>query len=108
MKLEGSCHCGSVTFTVDSKTPCPFMHCYCSMCRKTNGGTGATINIGAQAETLDVKGIENVSIYRVRLCSLGFLQPAVPHFSTVVWYRTVYPGTQDASSIHMQSFPTQE
>ena len=66
MKLEGSCHCGAVSFTVDSKTPYPYMHCYCGMCRKTNGGTGATINLCASADTLDVQGIENVSIYRVR------------------------------------------
>jgi len=66
MKLEGSCHCGAVTFTVDSKTPYPYMHCYCGMCRKTNGGTGATINLSASADTLDVRGIENVSIYRAK------------------------------------------
>ena len=45
MKLKGSCHCGAVKFEVDSKTPHPFMHCYCTICRKTQGGGGYTINI---------------------------------------------------------------
>ena len=38
--LEGSCHCGAVHFTVRSHTPQPYMHCYCSICRKTAGGGG--------------------------------------------------------------------
>ena len=40
MKLEGSCHCGAVKFTVVSHTPVPFQYCYCSICRKANGGGG--------------------------------------------------------------------
>jgi len=28
MKLEGSCHCGAVKFTVQSHTPYPYMRCY--------------------------------------------------------------------------------
>ena len=35
MKLEGSCHCGAVRFSVESHEPVPFMRCYCSICRKT-------------------------------------------------------------------------
>jgi len=27
MRLEGSCQCGKVGFTVDSETPYPFMYC---------------------------------------------------------------------------------
>lgn len=45
MKLKGSCHCGAVKFEMESKTPQPFMHCYCTICRKTQGGGGCTINI---------------------------------------------------------------
>ncbi|WP_456298298.1 GFA family protein [Amphritea pacifica] len=37
MQLEGSCHCGSVRFTVNSSQPYPFNQCYCSICRKTAG-----------------------------------------------------------------------
>ncbi len=49
MLLEGSCHCGAVKFSVESYTPYPYMRCYCSICRKTAGGGGYTINIMGQA-----------------------------------------------------------
>ena len=57
MKLKGSCHCGAVTFTLDSHTPQPFMRCYCSICRKTAGGGGYAINIMGDGlrDTLDPK-----------------------------------------------------
>ena len=35
MLLEGSCHCGAVRFSLQSRTPRPYMVCYCSICRKT-------------------------------------------------------------------------
>lgn len=56
MRLNGSCHCRAVRFSVDSETPYPYMHCYCSICRKTAGGGGYAINIMAKADTLKVKG----------------------------------------------------
>ncbi|MGH8613911.1 MAG: GFA family protein, partial [Gammaproteobacteria bacterium] len=31
MKLEGSCHCRSVRFKLESAHPYPFMRCYCSI-----------------------------------------------------------------------------
>ncbi len=64
MKLEGSCSCGAVRFTVVSHTPVPFNYCYCSICRKTGGGGGYAINIMGQADSLKVDGEENVSVYR--------------------------------------------
>ena len=66
MKLEGSCHCGAVRFTVESQAPYPYMRCYCSICRKTAGGGGYAINLGAQMASLKVEGEENLSVYRVR------------------------------------------
>ncbi len=66
MKLEGSCHCGAVRFTVQSHTPYPYMRCYCSVCRKTAGGGGYAINLGADSASLKVEGEENLSVYRVR------------------------------------------
>ena len=62
MLLKGSCHCGAVRFSVQSETPYPYMHCYCSICRKTAGGGGYAINIMGSAETLKVKG--RTKIYR--------------------------------------------
>ncbi len=56
VRLEGSCRCGAVAFTVDSHTPHPFMRCYCGICRKIGGGGGYAINIMGVARTLDVSG----------------------------------------------------
>ncbi len=52
--LEGSCRCGAVRFRCDSHTPQPYQRCYCSICRKTAGGGGYAINLGADARTLKV------------------------------------------------------
>ncbi len=93
MKLQGSCHCGAVRFAVESRTPHPYMRCYCSICRKTAGGGGYAINIMGEAETLVVEGEENLSIYRVRLSRTAeagevaageqALSPARRHFCRV-------------------------
>ena len=69
MLLRGSCHCGAVAFTLKSTTPYPYMRCYCSICRKTDGGGGYAINIMGEAATLKVKGKAAISIYRARLGS---------------------------------------
>lgn len=67
MLLEGSCHCGSVHFTVDSAHPYPFNLCYCSICRKTAGGGGYAINLGGDYETLHVDGKKHISIYQAHI-----------------------------------------
>ena len=46
MRLAGSCHCGRVRFRLESHTPYPYMRCYCSICRKTQGG-GVSLEAGA-------------------------------------------------------------
>ncbi|MBW3567718.1 MAG: GFA family protein [Proteobacteria bacterium] len=79
MKLQGSCHCGSVAFSVDSIAPYPYMRCFCSICRKTAGAGGFAINLHAQSETLDVEGEENISVYHAVLEN-GERSPAVRHF----------------------------
>lgn len=84
MKLEGSCHCGKVKFSVESHTPYPFMRCYCSICRKTAGGGGYAINIMGQTDTFKVKGKKYVRVYRVRFKSgkhkRGVLSTGQRHF----------------------------
>ena len=40
MRLEGSCRCSAISFSVDSHTPYPYQRCYCSICRKSAGGGG--------------------------------------------------------------------
>lgn len=67
MHLEGSCHCGSIRFTVESAQPVPFMRCYCSICRKTAGAGGYAINLGADFDTLQVTGRRHVRVYQARL-----------------------------------------
>ncbi|KAH7925151.1 hypothetical protein BV22DRAFT_1105099 [Leucogyrophana mollusca] len=66
IKLEGSCHCGAVRFTVQSSTPVPYQLCVCSICRKV-GGVGGSINLGAHSDTLEVKGREHIGISKAVL-----------------------------------------
>ena len=66
MRLEGSCHCGLVRFSLNSAQPQAYQRCYCSICRKTQGGGGYAVNLGGDAGTLDVDGREHVSIYHAR------------------------------------------
>ncbi len=69
MLLEGSCHCGAVKFSLNSPHPYPFNYCYCSICRKTQGGGGYVINLSGQSNTLQVRGEENISIYHAKIQS---------------------------------------
>ncbi|KAJ2897307.1 hypothetical protein GGI21_000084 [Coemansia aciculifera] len=65
LHLKGSCHCGAVAFEVDTIAPVPFMRCYCSICRKTSGGGGYTVNILGQSSTLRItQGADVVKSYR--------------------------------------------
>ncbi|TZF91527.1 GFA family protein [Cognatilysobacter lacus] len=67
MRLEGSCHCGRVRFHCEAYAPVPYQLCYCSICRKTAGGSGSAINLGARADTLVVEGREHLGVYRARI-----------------------------------------
>lgn len=66
MKLEGSCHCGAVRYSVETHHPQPSTRCYCSICRKAGGGGGYGINLGAESKTLAVDGQDNVRVYRAK------------------------------------------
>ena len=67
MRLEGSCHCGSVRFCVEAPSPVPFMRCYCTVCRKTAGAGGYAINLGAVVDGMTVQGRRHLRIYRARI-----------------------------------------
>jgi hypothetical protein len=67
MQLQGSCHCGGVRFEVTAPHPYPFLLCYCSICRKTAGGGGYGINLGADYTSLKLQGSEFITIYRPRM-----------------------------------------
>jgi len=64
MRLEGSCQCGAVRFTLESRHPYPFNRCYCSICRKTAGAGGYAINLGGEAPTLRVEGEDHIRVYQ--------------------------------------------
>ncbi len=67
MLLEGSCHCKAVKFSVESLHPYPYMHCYCSICKKTAGGGGYAINLNGDYSTLKIEGKENITVYNAYL-----------------------------------------
>ncbi|KAJ5630751.1 uncharacterized protein N7484_010851 [Penicillium longicatenatum] len=64
MKLDGSCQCGGIEFTLQSQTPVPYQVCACSICRKVGGYLGA-VNLGGIADSLKVlKGQDLIKKYR--------------------------------------------
>ena len=66
--LEGSCRCGAVQFSCKSHTPVPYQRCYCSICRKTAGGGGYAINLGADARTLKVEDPDKaIRVFRAEI-----------------------------------------
>ncbi len=67
MLLKGSCHCRAVRFEADTHTPVPYQLCYCSICRKQQGGGGFAINLAADAATLKIEGEERLGLYRAQI-----------------------------------------
>ncbi|MEH6545533.1 MAG: GFA family protein [Sneathiella sp.] len=67
MLLKGSCHCQAITFSLESDQPCPFNQCFCSICRKTQGGGGYAINLGGYSSSLEVVGAEHITIYQAAI-----------------------------------------
>lgn len=64
-ELKGSCRCGAIRFSVQSHTPVQL--CYCSICRKQQGGDGYAINLGADAQSLEVEGEDHLGLFRARI-----------------------------------------
>ena len=71
MRLEGSCHCGAVHFSLQSVVPYPYQRCYCAICRKTQGGGGYAINLGGDAASLKVRGRKDIAVYHARMKEPG-------------------------------------
>jgi hypothetical protein len=78
MLLRGSCHCGAIHFEVESAHPYPYNLCYCSICRKTAGGGGFAINLGADHASLKVEGEQKTAVYHPLID--GNSSPAERHF----------------------------
>lgn len=87
MELRGSCHCGAVSYEVESSTPYPYQACYCSICRKTAGGGGYAINLGADARTMEVSGEANVTAFNAKVKNPedeeAHESPASRHFCSI-------------------------
>jgi hypothetical protein len=71
MLLKGSCHCGGVRFQLRSRHPYPYQLCYCSICRKSQGGGGYAINLSGDSATLKVTGQKYLKVYRARVTNPG-------------------------------------
>jgi hypothetical protein len=88
MKLEGSCHCGAVRFSLEAPAPVPYMRCYCSICRKTAGTGGFAINLGGDHASLKVTGKRYLGVYQATLDN-GRQSSARRHFckrcGTALW-----------------------
>jgi hypothetical protein len=67
LRIEASCHCRAVRFSVEAYAPAPYLRCYCSICRKTAGGGGYAINLGARAKTLTVTGSKHIRMFRATI-----------------------------------------
>lgn len=66
--LEGSCRCGAVRFRCQSHTPVPYQRCYCSICRKTAGGGGYAINLGADSDGLEIEDPQHaIGVFRAEI-----------------------------------------
>ena len=79
MRLEGSCRCGAVKFSLGSHTPYPYQRCYCSICRKSAGGGGYAINIMGDAETLKVPGRRAIRKWHAMIDGGAAFLPALRH-----------------------------
>ena len=71
MKIAGSCHCQAVKYSVESDGPYPYQKCYCTICRKTSGGEGYSINLSADADTLQVEGKQHLQTYQAMVTRDG-------------------------------------
>ncbi len=63
-RLDGSCQCGGVEFTLQSQTPVPYQLCACSICRKV-GGYGGSVNLGGIADSLKVRKGQDLIKYEL-------------------------------------------
>lgn len=70
MRLEGSCQCAKVRFSVESETPYPYQFCYCSICRKVTGGAYGC-NIMGRRDSLELIGRRYTRRYHARLHKPG-------------------------------------
>ncbi|TAQ87934.1 hypothetical protein B7494_g3747 [Chlorociboria aeruginascens] len=88
MKLEGSCQCGGVMFTLESHTPVPYQLCACSICRKCGGYSGS-VNLGGIAKSLKILKGEDLIKYE------AFFAPSLPGFELIIEFTRKYVAIKD-------------
>ncbi|MEQ8408781.1 MAG: aldehyde-activating protein [Gammaproteobacteria bacterium] len=73
MSLQGSCHCGAVTITLDFQ-PVSITECNCSVCRRYGArwvhGTRRNVRVDAQPDALQFYcwGDKSIEFYHCRHC----------------------------------------
>ena len=69
--LKGSCQCQAVKFSLRSAHIFPYQRCYCSICRKVQGGGGYAINLAGDYRTLKISGEKYLKRYHARMKDRG-------------------------------------
>lgn len=93
VNIEDSCHCGKITFELDTQFRCPLFWCYCETCRKCNGSP-VSMYIGCQREAFVFKrGEETVKTYEVRTNKRKFCGScgSTILFTDSRWLEKVFP-----------------
>jgi len=70
--LEGSCHCGTVRFTLETDLIYPLSLCYCGRCRRINGSPVSAYVTGRMADLRIVSGQESLKVYRIETNERSF------------------------------------
>ena len=72
MLLKGSCHCKKVRFELHTDLYYPYMLCYCTICRKTNGSAFGCNIKGARKDLKVLKGKAFIKTYCGKSCDRQF------------------------------------
>lgn len=67
MRLEASCHCGRARSRCDAQPPVPGLRCRCPIRRRTAGGGGDAIDLGADARTFEIEGESHLGTCPARI-----------------------------------------
>eukprot|EP00003_Mantamonas_plastica_P008869 TRINITY_DN1792_c0_g1_i1.p1 TRINITY_DN1792_c0_g1~~TRINITY_DN1792_c0_g1_i1.p1 ORF type:complete len:223 (+),score=51.38 TRINITY_DN1792_c0_g1_i1:96-764(+) len=78
--IEGSCHCGKITFSAPCFTPFPFNICHCNTDRKTAGHGGYVVNIMVESDGLVVQDKDNSMKQYNSVMDNGELSKHTRHF----------------------------
>jgi hypothetical protein len=93
MRVDGSCHCGAIRFSVSSVAPYPYRICHCQRCRKLDGGLGGAVNIIAEAVTLTLDGDIGPSRYESGITVTSFCPSCgtALFLDSPLWPEWIYP-----------------